>query len=100
MAESFVRRMLNRQRKRALAIILNHVERTFLDRLSPDEWTDFRKAVLGAISTYHDACIDMVESSVSDGMMLNEEAVRIVAVFNENVQTYRDGLREVRAVDG
>jgi len=92
MAESFINKMLNRQRRRALAIIMSHAERTFYDRLSVDEQTEFRKVVLSGISTYHSACIDMVESSVNDGMMINEEAVRVVATFNENVQIYRDEL--------
>lgn len=90
--QPFVRNMLARQRKRAVAIIMGHAERSFYDRLSVDEQAEFRSAVLGAISSYHDACIDMVEASVNDGMMLNDEAVRVIAEFNERVQELRPPL--------
>lgn len=95
MSQPFIRNMLGRQRKRSLAIILGHAERAFYDRLTPDEQAAFRSVVLSAISTYHDACLDMIESSVSDGMAINQEAVRVIAEFNERVQTYRDSLAGV-----
>lgn len=95
MSQPFVRNMLGRQRKRALAIIMGHAERTFYDRLSADEKAAFRSVVLSAVSTYHDACLDMLESTVSDGMMVNDEAIRVIAEFNERVQTYRDHLADI-----
>jgi hypothetical protein len=88
--QPFVRNMLTRQRKRALAIIMGHAERSFYDRLTVEQQTEFRKAVLGAVSSYHEACIDLVESSVNDGMMLNDDAVRLMAELNENLQRERD----------
>jgi hypothetical protein len=92
MAQPFIRNMLSRQRRRALAIILNYSERAFYERLTIDEQAHFRSVVLSAVSSYHDACLDMLESSVNDGMLLNEEAVRVVAQFNENLQRHRDEL--------
>lgn len=95
MASTFIRNMLGRQRKRALAIIMNHAERAFYDRLDTDQQAEFRRVVLSAISTYHDAVLDMVESSVNTGMEINEEALRVLADFNENVQRSRDPLLAV-----
>lgn len=88
--QPFVRNMLNRQRKRMVAIVMRHAETSFYSELSVDQQAAFRAAVLSATSSYHDACIDLIESSVNDGMMLNEEAVRVLAAFNENVQRNRD----------
>jgi hypothetical protein len=80
----FVRNMLNRQRKRVVATIMGYAEQTFFDRLSEQEKADFRHRVLGAVGQYHDTAFDLINSSVNDGMMLNEEAVRVLAKFNEN----------------
>lgn len=84
--QPFVRNVLNRQRKRVVASILEHIERTLKDRLSEQEWSTLRSKVLGSVAQYHDACLDLVDSSVETGMMLNEEAVRVLADFNEAAQ--------------
>lgn len=84
--QPFVRNVLGRQRKRVVASILEHIERTVKDRLSEEEWHALRGKVLGAVAQYHDACLDLVDSSVNDGMMLNEEAVKVLADFNEAAQ--------------
>ena len=89
----FIRKMLGRQQKRVTAIVMGHAERSFYDKLTPDQRAEFRATVLAAISSYHQACLDMIEASVSDGAEINEEAVRVIAQFNENVQTYRDELQ-------
>lgn len=92
MADTFIRRMLGRQRSRALAIILNHAERTFYDRLNEDEREEFRRIVLRVVESYHAACMDMVEASVETGMEVNQEAVQAIAGLSENIQRYRDDL--------
>jgi hypothetical protein len=93
MAETFVQKMLRRQYRRAQAIIMGHAERTFYDKLDGDEKAEFRKVVLGAISSYHEACLDLVEASVDTGMEINHAAIEVIAQFNENVQKHRDELR-------
>lgn len=87
--QTFVRGVLTRQRKRAIAIIMRHAETSFYASLTPEQQNEFRSTVLSAIGSYHDACIDMVEASVNDGTMLNEEAVRVLAQFNEAAQRFQ-----------
>ena len=90
MAQSFIRNMLGRQNRRALAIIMNHAERSFWDQLTEDQRTEFRTVVLGAVSSYHQAAVDMVESSVETGMVINQEAVKAIVELNERMQRTSD----------
>ena len=91
--EPFIRNLLGRQRKRVVATILRHAETTFYDRLDEDERALFRTAVLNAVDQHHMACIDIVESSVNTGLTINEDAVRAIAAFNDNMARYRNELR-------
>lgn len=84
--QPFVRNLLGRQRKRAIGVIMGHAERTFWSALSPEQQTAFRKTVLDAVGSYHDACLDLIEASVNDGMVVNEQALAVIAEFNENLQ--------------
>lgn len=101
--QQFVRNMLNRQRKRMVATILQHAETSFYDALTQQQKDDFRSKVLGAAAQYHDTSLDLLNSSVNDGMMLNEEAVRVLANFNEMArlaQETRDAEAAARVASG
>jgi len=88
MAQSneFVRNLLGEQRKRLTGAIMTHAEQTFYERLSVKERNEFRDKVLSSISQYHDTVLDILKSSVDDGFMVNEDALRMIAQIHAAVR--------------
>lgn len=86
---SFVRKLLGEQRKRVVASVLTSIESHVNGRLNDEEMADLRRQVLGALNGYHDTCLDILKSSVNDGMEVNEEALRLIADFNNNVHWFK-----------
>ena len=82
----FVRNVLNEQRKRMLGSIMQYVEREVYPKLSPREQKALREKVLNATGAYHDMCLDLLKASVSDGSVVNEEAIRLMAELNTRLQ--------------
>lgn len=75
--QELIRDLAAEQRKRLVASILGQAERTFKQKLTPREWADFRDKVMDSIGTYHDFLLDVIKVS-RDGMIRNEEAIRII----------------------
>lgn len=91
----FVRNVLIEQRKRMVAGLMKYVEENVYPKLTPQERKALRDKVLATVNPYHDACLDMVKAStaVDDGTLINEEALRLMAELNRNLQ------RSTRAPD-
>lgn len=86
MTNSFVRNMLNEQRKRLVGSLMQYLEENVFDRLDEQERRELRKKVLSSASQYHDVCLDMLKSSVNDGTVLNEEALRLLSSIHAQTQ--------------
>lgn len=82
----FVRNMLAEQRKRMVGTLMQHIEREVYPHLDPSSQVRLRKVVLSSTSAYHDMCLDMLKASVSDGTVINDEAARLLARLNNEVQ--------------
>ena len=89
----FVRNMLVEQRKRTVGTLMQHIEKNVYPRLPAEERNALRTKVLETIGGYHDLCLDMLKASVSDGSIVNEEAVRLMTVLNTEVRGLRKEMR-------
>lgn len=74
----FVRNLLIEQRRRTIGALMGHIEERVYPRLPAAERKDLRDKVLATVNAYHDICLDILKSSVSDGTVVNEEAVRML----------------------
>lgn len=90
----FVRNMLNEQRRRAVASLMQYLEANIFDRLTEREQRELRSKVIGSVGQYHDVCLDMLKASVNDGTVMNDEAARLLAGLKSEVTNLR---REVTA---
>lgn len=88
----FVRNMLIEQRKRAVGGLMQYIEKNVYHRLHPSERDDLRAKVLESIGVYHDLCLDMLKASVSDGSVVNEEAIVAMAELHAEVRALRKDL--------
>lgn len=89
MSQDFVRNILTEQRKRMVGSLMQYMEREVYPKLTRDEQKSLREKVLNATISYHDVCLDVLKASVSDGSVVNEEAVRLMAELNSRLQADR-----------
>lgn len=82
----FVRNVLVEQRKRLVGTVMSHLEANVYPKLTVTERKELRDKVLTAVGAYHDICLDMLKASVTDGSVVNEEAVRLMAELNHRLQ--------------
>lgn len=78
-----IRMLASAQRKRAVAGILTLAEDVFADRLSDEEWEEFRGQVMSSIGNYHDFILDVLKVSRDDSLR-NEEAVRLIRAVHDS----------------
>lgn len=88
----FVRNVLNEQRRRLTGNLMQQLESTVYPHLTDAQQRDLRRRVIGAIGQYHDTCLDMLKASVSDGSVVNEDAVELIARLDSNVTALRREL--------
>lgn len=81
----FVRRMLTERRQRLIGTVMTYIEREVYPKLTDAERRELRKRILAAVDSYHDVCLDMLKASVEDGSVLNDEAARLLARVNSQV---------------
>ena len=98
--QSFVRNMLNEQRRRAVASLMQYLEANVFDKLTDRERRELRGKVIGAVGQYHDVCLDMLKASVNDGTVMNDEAARLLAGLRTDVAQLRRSLDDGRSLDG
>lgn len=97
---SFVRSLLNEQRKRMVGHLMQHIEAQVYPHLPQQAREELRRKVLAATSTYHDLCLDMLKASVNDGSVINDEAARLLAKLNTEVhQLVALNIRRAHSTD-
>jgi hypothetical protein len=82
---SFVRNLLNEQRRRAVGSLMQYLEGNVYKHLTDQERKELRSRVIASIGAYHDVCLDMLKASVNDGTVMNDEAARLLASLNGKV---------------
>lgn len=87
----FVKKMLIERRQRLVGTLMRYIEEEVYPKLSEQERKDLRRRVLTAIDAYHEVCLDMLKASVNDGTMLNDEAARLLARLNSQIEMLRHG---------
>lgn len=87
----FVRNMLIERRQRLVGTLMRYMENEVYPKLSEPERKELRKRVLTAVDSYHDVCLDMLKASVVDGSVLNDEATRLLARLNSQIDSLRHG---------
>lgn len=88
----FVRNVLNEQRRRLTGALMQYIEANVYQHLSPAERRELRNRVIAAVGQYHDTCLDMLKASISDGSVVNEDAVAIMARLDRNITSLRREL--------
>ena len=88
----FVRNVLNEQRRRLTGSLMQYLEQNVYPHLDDRQRKELRARVIGAIGQYHDTCLDMLKASVADGTLINEDAVRVLAQLNSNVNALRQEI--------
>ena len=83
MSEPHITRVLDQQRRRMIAAIMGHAERSFFDRLTHEEQQAFRNNTLAAIGVYCDLVRDIVKVS-NDDVVLNTEVLELVQAMHSN----------------
>jgi uncharacterized protein YutE (UPF0331/DUF86 family) len=86
----FVRNMLVEQRKRLVGTVMTYVEKEVYPKLTEMERRALRKRILTAVDSYHDVCLDMLKASVDDGLLLNDEAARLLARLNTEIASLKE----------
>lgn len=81
----FVRNLLIEQRRRTVGALMGHIEERVYPRLPAAERKELRDKVLQTVNAYHDICLDVLKSSVNDGSVVNEEALRLLAEIHGTV---------------
>lgn len=90
----FVRNMLDQQRKRLLGSLMQYLEQNVYQHLSVDEQQALRQKVLQAVSAHHDVCLDLLKSSVSDGSVVNAQALELIEQMHSELQEIGHIVRE------
>ena len=77
--------IIGEQRKRLVGAILGHAEREIYADLTEEQQRAFRAKVLTSASVFSDFVIDVVRG-ISQGMYVNEDAMRMLAEINAQVR--------------
>lgn len=83
----FVSNLMSQTRKRAIGTLMTFIERDIYPSLNERQQKALRERVLSSITQYHDVCLDILRSSVSDGSVVNEDALAILARMDANLRT-------------
>lgn len=86
---SFVQNFLAERRRRALGQIMGHIEREVFPHLPAKDQDRLRARVRGSLTEYHESVVDLVKSSVNDGTVANEEALRVLARVDSHLAEQR-----------
>lgn len=81
----FVRGLLNEQRKRLVGTLMQYMEENVYPVLEDQQKRELRSKVLGSVGQYHDAALDMLKVSVSDGLEHNEEVLALLRLIHANL---------------
>lgn len=109
MASDFVRSLAIQQRKRLVAGLMEHFEKRIAPALPANVRSqavrEYREKVLQSVGQYHDFVLDCLKASISDGSLVNDEAMRLLAQVHESQRRLllHTGLIEPRpaeATDG
>lgn len=92
----FIRNLMGETRKRAIGSLMSHIEREVYPHLDPAAQQALRERVLASITSYHDVCLDVLRSSVSDGQVVNEDALAMLARMDANLRTLAGARRDPR----
>jgi hypothetical protein len=91
MSTDFVRNLLIEQRKRLTGSIMVHAEKNIYPQLTLAQQRAFREKVLASVGAYHDTCLDILKASVSDGSLVNAEALSLITAIHADVSALRRG---------
>lgn len=88
MSQEFVRNLAIEQRKRLVGSLMEHLERNVYPSLAPEQRTALRQKVLQSVGAYHDFILDVLKASVSDGSVVNESALELLAEINRKLDAH------------
>lgn len=85
MADSHMARLIGERRKRLVASILGHAERSFYKQLTDVQQSDFREKVLKSVDEFCDLTRDILKI-VGEDVLLNQHALELIEKLHDDVR--------------
>ncbi len=85
MTDAHLIRLVVERRKRLVASILGHAERTFYSQLTPEQREAFRDKVLSSVDEFSDLMRDMLKV-VGEDVMVNSHALDLIEAIHDNTR--------------
>lgn len=82
MTNEFVKNLMSEQRKRLLGSLFEYLEKNVYPKLSPAEQKALRERVLLSVGVFYDFMLDCTKASVNDGVVYNEEALKMLRAIH------------------
>lgn len=83
----FVRQVALEQRRRLVASVMEHFEKTVLPRVPGPERETLHRAtrdkVMQAVGQYHDFVLDCLRASIASEVVVNEEAIALLQQIHQ-----------------
>ena len=83
----FVKNLAVEQRKRLVASLMECFEKQVIPTVPMNQRNAvtkvFRDKVMSSVGKYHDTMLDCLKASINDGMVVNEEAVRLLRELHQ-----------------
>lgn len=81
-----VRALAVEQRKRLVASLMEYAERNLYPSMTGDARRAYRDKVLASVGVYHDMMLDVLRASMSDDVLVNEEALGLLRSIHSGQQ--------------
>ena len=85
-----VRALAVQQRRRMVATVMGVLEAEVWPSLSVQKQQEVRRKVLASIDVYHDLMLDIIKTGDQDGVVFNEEAIRLLRRIHSVVAAVDD----------
>lgn len=93
MAENFARRLIQEQRKRLVAGLLNCAEgQPWWKNLTEEQRRTYRGEVMTRVGAYHDLCLDVIKVASDDDTMVNERALELLELVHDGQRSLERAL--------
>lgn len=87
MSQEFVRNLAVEQRRRLVGSLMEHLERHVYPSLAREQQQALRSKVMSSVGVYHDFILDVLKASISDGSVVNESALELLAEINRKLDS-------------
>lgn len=91
MSSQFARDLVVEQRRRLIGNLMAYCEREVFPKLTEAERKALREKVQQAVGGYHELVLDMLKVTINDGMLVNDQALRLLEDIHAATRSGRRG---------